>query len=374
MSENRTYSVIVVGAGAAGVGVGIVLRDAGIEDFVLLERDQIGGSFAKWPREMRFITPSFTSNAFGFLDLNAIALGTSPAFSLSTEHPTGEAYAEYLKAVAAHFELPIHTGIHVHQVDALPDEQGFHLTTSEGVYTGRFVIWAAGEFGYPRRAAFKGDDLCLHNSHVETWKDVGGNDIVIIGGGESGIDAAVNLVRFGKTVTVLDPHAPWDSDSPDPSRSLAPYTLERLEDALETGRLFLYGDVTVSEVCRYGAGYEVCTPHDEAYDSDSPPILATGFTGSLRLIGDHFEWDEDGYAVLSPVDESTVTPGLFVVGPSVRHDNVIFCFVYKYRQRFAVVVKAILQHLEMDLDPLEVYRQQNMFLEDWTCCKDECAC
>jgi cation diffusion facilitator CzcD-associated flavoprotein CzcO len=42
----EAYDVVVVGAGAAGVGVGVALKDAGIENFVILERFVIGASFS----------------------------------------------------------------------------------------------------------------------------------------------------------------------------------------------------------------------------------------------------------------------------------------------------------------------------------------
>ena len=80
---HEEYDVVIVGAGAAGIGCAVALRDLGLERFVILERHEIGASFARWPEEMRFITPSFTSNGFGLLDLNAVALNTSPAFTLN---------------------------------------------------------------------------------------------------------------------------------------------------------------------------------------------------------------------------------------------------------------------------------------------------
>ena len=71
----EAYDVVIVGGGAAGVGVAIALRHAGIENFVLLERHTVGASFASWPAETRFITPSFPSNSVGMLDLNSIGIG-----------------------------------------------------------------------------------------------------------------------------------------------------------------------------------------------------------------------------------------------------------------------------------------------------------
>ena len=58
-SSEVVYDVVVVGAGAAGVGVAVALKHAGIENFVVSERHTVGASFASWPAETRFITPSY---------------------------------------------------------------------------------------------------------------------------------------------------------------------------------------------------------------------------------------------------------------------------------------------------------------------------
>ena len=118
-SSSNVWPCIIVGAGAAGIGVARALQEIGVP-FVILERHEIGGSFRRWPREMRFITPSFPSNSFGTLDLNSIAIGTSPAFTLECEHPTGRQYADYLKSVVEYFQLPVQTGIDVLSMTTRP--------------------------------------------------------------------------------------------------------------------------------------------------------------------------------------------------------------------------------------------------------------
>lgn len=102
------YDIIIVGAGAAGVGMGILLEKCGVKNYLILERSQIGASFASWPSYTRFISPSFCGNFFNAVDLNAVSPDTSPAFTLETEHPSGEDYAEYLQLTAKHHDLSIH--------------------------------------------------------------------------------------------------------------------------------------------------------------------------------------------------------------------------------------------------------------------------
>ncbi len=374
MSQSQTkppYDVVIVGAGAAGIGCGVVLQELGLERFTILERHQVGASFSRWPEEMRFITPSFPSHGFGLLDLNAVTLKTSPAIAFRQEHISGKQYALYLQTIADHFELPIQTEVDVKDVEPLP-EGGFELETSTGTLRSKFVIWAAGEYQYPYLRPFPGAEHCIHNSQIQSWADLEGDEFIIIGGYESGMDAAANLVALGKKVGVLDRSGAWADLDTDPSISLSPYTLQRLEFIYRTGRLDLVDDVHIEEVKAIAGGYEI---HSEfkTWTTAHPPILCTGFGTSLRQISPLFDWSR-GYPALTEDDESTITPGLFVVGPSVRHEDLIFCFIYKFRQRFAVVANAIADHLGLDPSVLEDYRKAGLFLDDLSCCDNDCVC
>ena len=56
------YDVVIVGAGAAGIGIPAMLQDFGGANMMVLERERVGVSFEKWHKENKFITPSFTPN------------------------------------------------------------------------------------------------------------------------------------------------------------------------------------------------------------------------------------------------------------------------------------------------------------------------
>ena len=363
------HDVVIVGAGAAGIGCGVVLRQLGVKKFTILDREHTGASFDRWPEEMRFITPSFTSNAFGSLDLNAVAPATSPAYTLKTEHPSGKAYGSYLRGVREYFDLPVRRNTEVQRVDALKDR--FRLHTARGLIYARQVIWAAGEFQYPNPDPFPGAELCLHTSRVTRWAELKGDEFVIIGGYESGADAAIHLSARGKRVTVLDSDEPWARRESDPSVALSPYTCERLAAA---GSVCLIGNTRIAKVEDTTEGYRICAEDGRSWDVASRPLLATGFLGGLSRIQDLLDWTEDGDVVLTENDESTRTPGLFVAGPQLRHQKIIFCFIYKFRQRFAVIGNALAQRLDLSPEPLERYREAGIFLDDLRCCKAECAC
>jgi putative flavoprotein involved in K+ transport len=373
-ASNQKFSVVVVGAGAAGIGMGVALRHAGIEDLLIVDRHGVGASFECWPREMRFITPSFATNSVGILDLNAVAIGTSPAFSLRVEHPSGAEYAAYLRAVAEYFDLPVRSEVNVQSLAATSD--GLLLATNRGELRARFVVWAAGEFQYPQLRPFPGAELCRHNATIESWRSVRGRECIIIGGYESGLDAAIHLARLGKQVTVLERSAtpPWRSEESDPSVALSPFTFERLQSSEVAPRVQLASEAQVGSVRRVGRIFEVVCTNGKRFETRTPPILATGFRSSLSLVADLFEARSDGYPLLSDRDESTLVPGLFLCGPMVRHDQHVLCFIYKFRQRFAVVAKAIAARVGLQADELENYRQWGMYLDDLSCCGDECVC
>ncbi len=369
---NQFNDVIVVGAGASGLGVGIVLKKLGI-DYVILEKDKIGSSFRKWPAETRFISPSFTGNFFKMVDLNAISPETSPAFNLLTEHPSGREFSQYLEGLAEYYELNIATGIEVK--DLRKEKDLFNINTNKGEYKSRFVIWAAGEYQYPKRRAFEGDDLCSHYSEIKSFSEVQGEDSLVIGAYESGFDAAVNLVKLGKKVTLLDSTEYIDLVSSDSSYSLSPFTRDRIRKVFD---IMTYCENTRVTSVKFADGtYTVATKENRTFTSKYKPINCTGFDSSLTLVKSLFEF-KDKYPLLTDFDESTKTENLFLVGPQVKHSNALFCFIYKYRQRFAIVGERIASMLNISSEVIQEvvkeHKDYNFYLDDLSCCDNACAC
>lgn len=373
LGEEGIFDVVVVGGGAAGIGVGVALKDAGVQSFVILERHHLlGASFLLWPAETRLITPSFPTNSIGMLDLNAVALGTSPASMLESEHPTGEEYAAHLNAVARHFELPVRLQTNILQLSRSGGL--FLLDTAKSTIRAKHVIWAAGEFQYPLRDGFSGSELCRHTATLPSYQELDGNAFLVVGGYESGIDAAYHLASRNKKVRVFDRGCPWKEQSTDPSVALSTYSLERMRTESFRAHVELFPNTPIESVVESGDGYALTAGDGRQFYADTPPLWAGGFAGGYQMVSGLFEQREDGFPKLSEHDESTITPGLFLCGPMVRHENHVFCFIYKYRQRFAVVAKAVASALGLPATGLERYRQWGMYLDDLSCCGEECLC
>ncbi len=106
----------------------------------------------------------------------------------------------------------------------------------------------------------------------------------------------------------------------------------------------------------------------------TPESEASGFAPVLGPVDALLERREDGYPQLTDRDESTLAPGLFLAGPSVRHDGAILCFVYKFRTRIPVVAHEIAIRKGVDRAPLEAWREANMWVEDLSGCGEGCEC
>jgi len=371
-------SVLIVGAGPAGLGVATALKQAGVQDMLIIDAREIGASFLNWPRQMTLLTPSFHSNSFGLTDLNSIEPETSPADYLRTQHPTGPQYAKYLQAVAEYHKLPVQTGIQLTKVGKQGDQ--FIATTNQGDFTADHLIWATGQFFSPRDRAFPGSDLALHSSKVEDWGQLEGDEFTVVGGYESGVDAALNLVDLGKSVYLHSRGEPWSSDHPDPSRSLSPRTFDRLREVLKSEekmkRLELFKNSDIRRI-EENRGWWALIDQDEIPSvSPTQPILANGFHSGLGVIESLFDYDENNLPVFSEeADESTITPGLFYSGPALVHRNSLFCFIYKFRSRFGVIAREIANRLgksEVE-EKLSLYLKTGFMNTDLDCCT-ECEC
>jgi len=368
--------IIIVGAGAAGIGVAVALIDFSVRGVAVLDRHGIGASFERWPREMRLITPSFNSTPFGILDLNSVVANTSVANFLGVEHPTGREYARYLKALALSAGVDVLPPCEVVSVTAKPGGR-FAVKTATHTFQPRFVIWAAGEFQFPKMAGFPGSELCQHSSLIASYAALEGAERIVIGAFESGADAAIQLARLGKVAVLLNREKELPIADQDPSRSLSPFTRGRLSLIRATSdSIQIHHQCHVTRVTLEGGNYVVETQRQATFRSNYPPILATGFAGGIGPVEHLFDYRDDGQILLTATDESSLTPGLFLAGPLVRHDHHIFCYIYKFRQRFAIIAETLASRTGIPVSPdiISYYENSQMRLADLSCCGQECIC
>ncbi|MGT2933344.1 NAD(P)/FAD-dependent oxidoreductase [Streptococcus catagoni] len=374
----KHYKLMIIGAGASGIGFGVALKRLKIDDFLIVEKGFIGDSFLKWPKTTHFITPSFTSNGFGFPDLNAIAPDTSPAFSFEKEHLSGKEYAEYLQMVAAHYQLPISLNTKVSQIQK---ENGrFIITSDRESYSSDYLIMACGEFQLPNKSNIEGAELAMHYGEIESFHVKSEDPFIVIGGNESGCDALTHLAYLGNEVHLFTDRFGDKETNPDPSISLSPITKERLKHIRENKayKVHIHEKKKVKKIEKVKDAYQLSFEDGSYAKTKHKPILATGFLNSSRLISGSplFDYDANGLPQVTPDDESTLMENCFLIGPSLRQEDTIFCYIYKFRQRFVPIICHIAERekIALDQDEIDFYKANQMFLEDLSCCQVNCDC
>jgi thioredoxin reductase (NADPH) len=184
--------VAVVGAGPIGLEMAVALKRAGI-DYVHFEAKQIGQTISWWPRNTYFFSTS-----------ERIAIAGIPIQNDHQQRSTGEDYLAYLRFVVEELNLEVKTYEPV--VNIARDGQGFLLQTQSQTGERRYrcnkLILAKGDMDMPDRLNIPGEDLphvshYFHDPHPYFRKR-----LLIIGGRNSAVEAALRCWRAGSEVTV----------------------------------------------------------------------------------------------------------------------------------------------------------------------------
>jgi thioredoxin reductase (NADPH) len=191
MSE--TVEVIVIGAGPCGLAAAIAAKQAGLT-CVVLDRRTIVSTIERYPLQMTF-----------FSTPERIEIGGIP-FIASHEKPTRADGLIYYRRVAEHFGLDVRPGEDVTEVTREPDG-GFTLRVARAHDARRYraanVVFATGYYDNPNFLRIPGEDL-PHVAHYfleghPYWH----RRVIVIGAGNSSVDAALECWRAGATVTLV---------------------------------------------------------------------------------------------------------------------------------------------------------------------------
>ncbi|HEU4640897.1 MAG TPA: YpdA family putative bacillithiol disulfide reductase [Gemmatimonadaceae bacterium] len=198
--------VAIVGAGPCGLAAGIAMKRAGLAAAVF-DRSCIVSGIAGYPTYLTF-----------FSTAEKLSIGDVP-FVVASDKPTRRDALAYYRAVAEHYDLDVRQYQDVARVERTEDGLVLHVRDAharERVVVADALVVATGYFGHPNRLGVPGEDLphvthLFHEGHW-SWR----RDVVVVGGGNSAAEAALDLYRAGARVTIvhflptLDPNIkPW---------------------------------------------------------------------------------------------------------------------------------------------------------------------
>lgn len=184
------YHTVIIGAGQAGLAMGYYMKKLN-QSFILLDKNQdIGEEWRNRYDSLVLFTPRMYSS------LPGLPLKGDPH-----EFPTKNEIAQYLKQYAISFQLPIQLQTQVTHV--WKEHNCFHVQTNDQVFEAENVVIASGPFQKPRIPAFaknlSPDLLQLHSSQYKNPADLVEGNVLIVGGGNSGAQIAVELFNERKT-------------------------------------------------------------------------------------------------------------------------------------------------------------------------------
>ena len=196
----------IVGAGPCGLAAGIAARRAGVS-CALFDRGCVVSSISRYPTHMTF-----------FSTAERLEIGGVP-FIVAGEKPTRREALRYYQRLAREFELDVHQYEEVAGIVRAAAEFVLHTRTlagRESQYRARNVVIATGYFDSPNLLRVPGEELAKVAHTYREGHVYYDQDVVVVGGGNSAVDAALELYRWNARVTMvhfadwLDPNVkPW---------------------------------------------------------------------------------------------------------------------------------------------------------------------
>jgi thioredoxin reductase (NADPH) len=184
--DPTVLDVAIVGAGPAGLGAAAHAKSVGA-NYRVLEKRRIGGAIASYPRGKIVMT-----SAMRFAGMPPLLL----------KRTSKESLIEELTNVISTLSLSISEQCDVTEIAR--DEDGtFRLATSAGTIRAQRVIVAVGRRGAPRKIGVAGDHDARIIYELEDPAAFAGKSVIVLGGGDSAIEAAHALCTQDGTKVIL---------------------------------------------------------------------------------------------------------------------------------------------------------------------------
>lgn len=265
--------LVIVGAGPAGITAAIYAARKRI-DFLVVTED-IGGQ-AAWSADIE--------NYTGYQFISGPELAAK--------------FEEHLKQ----FDINLKENEKVLRLEKKEDK--ITVGTAKGIYESKTVIIASGkksrELGVPGEREFKNKGLTYcATCDGPLYK---GKDVAVVGGGNSALDAAIQLIRIAKSVVIINNR---------PGLSADPVMQEHIKN---NPAVRVYNNAQVSAVLgdKFVNAVKIKTPQEENALPVQGVFVEIGLIPNSSFAG-QIEKNELGEIIVNCRNETNV-PGIFAAG------------------------------------------------------------
>jgi len=230
VNDVTNVDVAIVGSGPGGLSAALSCIQHGLS-YVLLEKEQfIASTIARYPKGKLVMAEPYDTRNVSLL----------PVFDSSKEQllPIWQRLVEQTG-------MKVNLGEAVEKVKRRPDTT-FDVTTTVSGYRAQRVVLATGTRGKPRTLGVKGENLPKVHSLLDDPAEFRGKPVIVVGGGDSALEAAMALADSGARVVLSYRGRSFNRAAPKNKQAIADYAAQRRIKVKFQSNIKQFGEETVT--------------------------------------------------------------------------------------------------------------------------------
>lgn len=313
--------IIIVGGGPCGLAAAISLMESG-KNPLIIEKGNIVNAIYHYPTHQTFFSTS-----------EKLEIGAVPFITESYKPKRNQALV-YYREVAKRKELRINAFEQVTKVSKEADT--FHVVTNKNSYRARQIVIATGYYDNPNYLGVPGEDLPKVFHYFKEAHPYFDKDVCVIGGKNSSVDAAIELVKAGARVTVLYRGIEY-------SQSIKPWILPEFEALVRNDTIKMEFAANVKEITEDKVVY--VKDGEEKVINNHFVFAMIGYHPDhqfLKTMGIIID-EETGRPFFNPDTMETNIAGIYIAGVIAAGNNANEIFIENGRFHGGQIARSILE-------------------------------
>jgi thioredoxin reductase (NADPH) len=185
VKREGALDVLIIGAGPAGLGASLAAKKLGLK-YQTVEQDSLGGAVFQYPRGKVVMTAP--------VDLPIVG-------KVQFRNTSKEELLEFWTRASKGNALKIS---YKERVESIENKDGaFHVKTSTQQYVASAILLGIGRRGTPRKLGVPGEELPKVVYRLIDPEQYRGQQVIVVGGGDSALEAAASIAELGGTPVIL---------------------------------------------------------------------------------------------------------------------------------------------------------------------------